>query len=63
MMNHSRLREALSKPPAGYVPPKPTSVPVVISLEEILTRAQNRHRTMAPARATFFARFRRWGFR
>lgn len=57
-MNHDRLRRALAKPPAGYIPPKPTSVPRVISLEEILTRAQNRFRS--PRTETFVERVRRW---
>ncbi len=58
MMNHSRLRQALSVPPADYVLPKPTSVPTVITIEEILTRAQNRLRVIA--HETLLKRIFRW---
>lgn len=56
-MNFDHLRRALAVPPVGQVPPKPTSVPTVITLEEILTRAHNKFRS-PPKASTFVERVR-----
>ena len=60
-MNSEHLHQALANAPHGP-PLKPTSVPTVITLEELLTRAQNRFRSAANPQlpVTFLQRFLRW---